>query len=216
LVKTYRLRIILFSIVYFIVGSTFNFINIVHRAHRYKQFSSLLCTILFAFVTSTAYYAILNFLSKTIIKFEFSGQSIKANRYRRLRRLMVLSMFLFVLQGLVFLSEIFDKEYFFLNWKKAWLTEIAFPNLLYLISLFFILYMIRPRKRTITEIEESLLLDHTTDELSLSFQSQQEHHYTNFSQTPEAEIAWAVPSAKKPTCLESFSDSTDKVSSKAD
>lgn len=201
---------------YFTAGSIFNFINIVHRARRYTQLSSLLCTILFAFVTCAAYYVILNFLSKTIIKFESSGQSIKANRYRRLRRLMVLSMFLFVLQGLVFLSEIYSKEHFFLNWKKAWLTETAFPNLLYLISLFFILYMIRPRKRTITEIEESLLLDHTTDELNLSFQSQQEYHYATFSQIPETEIARAVPSAKKLTYLESFPDNNDKISSKAD
>jgi hypothetical protein len=220
-VKTHLLKIILLSVLYSMMGLIFNLTNAAHRAHRYSQLSDVSYLLVFTFSTCGFYYIVIYFLSKTITSFEMTGQSIKANRYRRLRRLIFLSAFLFCLQGLIFFSEIYRQDYFPSNWKRTWFTETALPSVLYMCSLFFMLYLVRPRQRTVAEIEESLSLKmHTADELSLSIlphPSLDDARPTALSDTTTAvEVAWTTaPSIKKVAYLESLPEN-DKDASKTD
>lgn len=197
--EIYRLRIILIFIVYLVLCFIFNLRGSLHQAHRYARLLDVSCVLVFFLCNFLILCAILYFLSKTVSKLESSGQSIKANRYRRLWRVIFLSTFLFPLFALVFLSEIYRRDYFAINWKKAWLTEALLPNILYLETLLSVLYIVRPRRRTLAEIEESFGLGTHTDELSLSILpiSQWENYGGDSSTSIKPEILWTVPPVKR-------------------
>jgi hypothetical protein len=180
---------------YFVLCFIFNLRGSLHRAHRYARLLDVSYVIVFFLCNFLILCAILCFFSKTVSKLESSGQSIKANRYRRLWRLIILNVFLFLLFALVFLSEIYRRDYFPIKWKKAWLTEALLPNVLYLETLLSILYIVRPRRRTLTEIEESFGLGTHADELNLStLPTSQWDNYSGDSSTPIIpEILWPVP-----------------------